>query len=775
VEVALDLWVRQIGLLALLAALGSGPAALLPGSVPAAARLALAPALGLAIGAAAGVSVAYLMPMTTGAWALMLPLTLASCGFATWRSRRARDWSWRPPGLQLALLAGLAVVVSGAANAPLLAEESLGPLGYTITDANYLVIQHDALEDASLRELEVPPPSAESEVAAGAVPTAPAPGTSPEDLDLLVDTVNTIPAGFASLAATTDVLFGWHAVDTQTPFLGVLLVVVALGGFAAVCMLSGSALAGAVTGLLLAGPVTYQLYVESGEGALSSIALLPAIATVGVLLLRGPTPALVVLFGLGFAGLSAAYGLVVPGVSLAVGLAVAVAAIIRRRAGELDRAALIGGAKVLGAAATLAVVLSPFAFARNVSYGYYIGFTDVIDVLLVIGLPRYELSVETVPAWILQTRELYLLPSLSDLDGVGAWALSVLAPLALLAVAALGAWHYRRQGALALLAIVPVAVLLALKVGEGDGCSYCAQRQLVIVEPVVAIMLGLGLVALAEGARRRGLGIVAPVAVVAIAGAALLLAADKSVVLAKRAAQGGYALDPGVRELLPELDAAGQTVRLEAGGAGTALPLELPATYYAIQQATDSNPGIDPLSSDYSTVADFGKSGRGPSGTNPGYELVLTRIGAVESQREVIAESGPYAVERRAHPFDVTVVNGVVADIAERDGTGRAWITGPLAFSVARDQPSAKASLIVEVEGPAAGELEVMAPAEIVARGAAGATICAPVPVNEGPIEMALEFEPLPDTPPPEQYGAAPVPGRGLELIAVRVAPGRCR
>ena len=232
---------------------------------------------------------------------------------------------------------------------------------------------------------------------------------------------------------------------------------------------------------------------------------------------------------------------------------------------------------------------------------------------------------------------------------------------------------------------MPVAVLLALKVGEGDGCSYCAQRQLVIVEPVVAIMLGLGLVALAEGARRRGLGIVAPVAVVAIAGAALLLAADKSVVLAKRAAQGGYALDPGVRELLPELDAAGQTVRLEAGGAGTALPLELPATYYAIQQATDSNPGIDPLSSDYSTVADFGKSGRGPSGTNPGYELVLTRIGAVESQREVIAESGPYAVERRAHPFDVTVVNGVVADIAERDGTGRAWITGPLAFSVARE------------------------------------------------------------------------------------------
>ena len=271
-EVALDLWVRQIGLLALLAALGSGPAALLPGSVPAAARLALAPALGLAIGAAAGVSVAYLMPMTTGAWALMLPLTLASCGFATWRSRRARDWSWRPPGLQLALLAGLAVVVSGAANAPLLAEESLGPLGYTITDANYLVIQHDALEDASLRELEVPPPSAESEVAAGAVPTAPAPGTSPEDLDLLVDTVNTIPVGFASLAATTDVLFAWHAVDTQTPFLGVLLVVVALGGFAAVCMLSQSALAGAVTGLLLAGPVTYQLYVESGEGALSSIA-----------------------------------------------------------------------------------------------------------------------------------------------------------------------------------------------------------------------------------------------------------------------------------------------------------------------------------------------------------------------------------------------------------------------------------------------------------------------------------------------------------------------
>ena len=56
--VVLDLLVRQAAMLALLCAIGSAPATLLPRTLPAVARLAMAAPLGLALGAAVGVSAA---------------------------------------------------------------------------------------------------------------------------------------------------------------------------------------------------------------------------------------------------------------------------------------------------------------------------------------------------------------------------------------------------------------------------------------------------------------------------------------------------------------------------------------------------------------------------------------------------------------------------------------------------------------------------------------------------------------------------------------------
>src|SRR5687768_13361034 len=69
--------------------LGSGLASLVPGRVPGTARVALAPAFGLALGFPVLFAGSQLMTMSTGAFVVLLPLALISGGLAAVRSRRA--------------------------------------------------------------------------------------------------------------------------------------------------------------------------------------------------------------------------------------------------------------------------------------------------------------------------------------------------------------------------------------------------------------------------------------------------------------------------------------------------------------------------------------------------------------------------------------------------------------------------------------------------------------------------------------------------------------
>ena len=77
---ALEMLGREAFLLGVLGLLGSGAAAWVPG--PPLARLALAPSFGLAIGAAVTLTAAELMAMKTAAFALILPLCIASLAVA---------------------------------------------------------------------------------------------------------------------------------------------------------------------------------------------------------------------------------------------------------------------------------------------------------------------------------------------------------------------------------------------------------------------------------------------------------------------------------------------------------------------------------------------------------------------------------------------------------------------------------------------------------------------------------------------------------------------
>src|SRR5829696_8187052 len=110
-EVAMRLLVMEACVILLAGLLGSGLAVLIPGRVPAAARIALAPAMGLAVG---------------------FPLTFLSAAFAVVRVGRAG----RPEAPSRSHLLSLALALAiplALFSAPLIDQRSLGPVSYQVS------------------------------------------------------------------------------------------------------------------------------------------------------------------------------------------------------------------------------------------------------------------------------------------------------------------------------------------------------------------------------------------------------------------------------------------------------------------------------------------------------------------------------------------------------------------------------------------------------------------------------------------------------------------
>ena len=160
-----------------------------------------------------------------------------------------------------------------------------------------------------------------------------------------------------------------------------------------------------------------------------------------------------------------------------------------------------------------------------------------------------------------------------------------------------------------------------------------------------------------------------------------------------------------------------------------------------------------------------------PIPSNPGYPFVFTRLAGVESDRRVVAERGPYALEERVSPLDVTIVNGVVSDLAQRDSAGKAWVTGPVELLVA-DTERAPAHVTLELSGPQAASLRLAGRGEIV-REDGRALVCVPAP-GRSPVRrvgVPLRFEEGTFLPAPNPQDP-PTPPTDLLLEAVSVAQG---
>ncbi|MBA3422799.1 MAG: hypothetical protein H0U12_13090 [Thermoleophilaceae bacterium] len=752
--VAADLLSREALLLLLLGALGSGPAALLPPCVPTVARVALAPALGLAAGSALLVTAAHLISMATAAWLVAVPGVVVSVAVAAAHVRH-RPEERKPCRLRAdaAAVAVLLVTVGAGFNAPLVTKDTQGPFGYNVADFAFYTSWQAALERDDVRaERHGPPWDLSAEVATTSLRSA------------------QFQWGSTAVPASANALFDWRPSDSQSAYLVTLALVAALGAFAAIRTVAGAVLPALLGGLLAAGPVAYQLYVDSEQGALTGMALMPAAVLIALLTSRrAARPWL--LLGLVGAGMLAVYPLWATALALAAAAVVAVEGLVRAHGGRLQLRFFARSAGFLTSAATVAALLSPAAIVRTVRYLHF-ATTDLFDREIANlnlfprrDLPQYDLGLDFSPGWLLQTHHFY------DGQGLAPWVVDIAGPIALAMLAAYGIWRF--GGGWVLLVVMAISTALALYSWAANDCTHCAARALLLMESPVSIAVALGVAAVAAA---KSLPPWLARTVAALAGAAILVAvASVSWSLEQKTVDADRFLSADVRALLPQLDGWRGSVHLEALEADlSATAYETPAIYAAVKDAdtrvsvgAESNPGRPAGQSALLTLGRFRKDLRGPE-FDPRYDLVLTPLASVENTRRTLDRRGRYALQARGRPVDALVTAGV--GVAPNDRNGHVRVRGPLKIWVVADRPM-DARLEVELRGRGTSRTAPAAGTRTLARAPERVVLCTPVAVSTGAARLSLALS----TRPPGSRAPAEsrVPG-GLFLHSVHALKGGC-
>jgi hypothetical protein len=725
VSVWIELLSREAALIVVLAALGSGFVAFL--HVSPAGRLALAPVFGLAAGSALLTSAAFVLPTGRATWFVLLPAVAASLLVAGRRTRRpsARE------------LLQIGVVVAGVAlllTLPLAMSHTTGPVAYEVSDSMYYAMQAEGIAHRTIPTDTWGPPW---DLVNGSVPMRYAQGY--------------VQIGFVATAAAVGHLLGLDGSDAQAPFMLALVIIAALGLFAAVREWAGRPTWAAVlAALLLAGPLMLALVIDGSQAALSGLALVVPIALVAQRLVAGPGRREVVLLAVLLAGLHTMYPLLVPTVAVA---ALGLIAMLVVRGGR-HRVPV----RALAAAVALAAVLSPVAFVRNLEFWNAIASRGLLDRAGQAGAPQYDLPFARLPGWLTQTHDFYAL-------GTGALWPGLLAAAAVGALALFGAWRLR--AAAVLLALPLAAVALALYTASADDCSYCVQRALLVIGPVTAALVGAGLAAWTAG--RRG-----PVAAVAAGAVVVALVAGPAVELQRRATQAAV-VDPDLRALSAALPHGGGPIFLEGFGQSIDGAFQFPAGYLLAREHTGVQLAVATETDDYAHLALLRPPRPvGPEFT-PGYTRVATRLPGIATQRRTVTRHGAYALQERRGVLDVTVTSGVAADAADRDPRGRAWVQGPMTFWLSAAAAPRAAALALAFEGPFSAVSEP-AGARVQRRTRTGFVLCVPVagvePMRR--VTVVLDLPPRARPRPLGRYRPRARPARALRLRAMRAVPGAC-
>jgi hypothetical protein len=723
VSVWAQLLSREAALIVVLAALGSGFVTFL--SVSPAARIALAPVFGLAAGSALLTSAAFVVPTGRATWFVLLPAVAASLLVAIGRTRRPSVTELLQIG---AVVAGVGLLLT----LPLATRHTTGPVAYEVSDSMYYAIQTEALTHRTVGADTFGPPW-DLVNGSRAVPFSQSP----------------VQIGFVATAAGVGHLLGLHGSDVQAPFMLALVIVAALGLFAAVREWARRPTWAAVlAALLLAGPLVLQLAIDGSQAALSGLALVIPIALVAQRLVARPGRGEVVLLAVLLAGLHTMYPLLVPTVALAA-LVLIAALIVRRGRHSVPFAPL-------AAVVALAALLSPVAFVRNVDFWHAITSRRLLDRASQAGAPQYDLPFSKLPGWLLQTHDFYA-------AGAGGWW-PLIAAAAVAGLAVFGAWRLR--AAAILLALPLAAAALALYTSTSDDCSYCVQRALLVTGPVAAALVGAGIAALAAG--RRGSVAAASAAVVVVA-----LVAGPAIDVQRRATQAAV-VDPDLRALSAALPHAGGPIFMEGFGQSIDGAFQFPAGYLLAREHTGLQLAVATETDDYAHLAVLREPRAvGPEFTSQ-YTRVATRLPGIATPRRTIMRRGAYALQERRGPLDVTVTSGVAADAADRDPRGRAWVQGPMTFWLSAAAPQV-AALRLGFKGPFSAPTEP-AGARVLARTATGFELCVPVAGVEAlrRATVVLDLPPGARARPLGRYRPRTRPTHGVQLRAMRAIPGGC-
>jgi hypothetical protein len=159
------------------------------------------------------------------------------------------------------------------------------------------------------------------------------------------------------------------------------------------------------------------------------------------------------------------------------------------------------------------------------------------------------------------------------------------------------------------------------------------------------------------------------------------------------------------------------------------------------------------------------------------YDWVFTHVPGIESDREVVKRSGPYALERRTAPFDAIVVGGVIVDRAKRDTTGAAYLMpqgSPLEFWIAALRPD-PVWLRFTVTGPGTAQIPVPKSVTLERRAGDRLEACVPVPGTGDQRRVKVQFIYSAPTPgratSPFEVSSDPKPGPVLTSTAVSTVP----
>lgn len=755
----MDVWItllaRELALLAVLGIIGLGPVALLHRSVDRATRLALAPAYGLAVAVCVLVTSLWAVPAYRG-WPLLIGMMVVSLmlayGMAGRAARDADAPERRPlsiPRREAAQLLALVVVVLVAFNIPMAHVGSVGPAGgFRIADASGYVAQIDGAQRESIRA---------------------ASREAPPWRDLTIQMWSGAASGyqqigFDSVAAHMNELLGLHATDTHSAFLICLILIGALAAWAVVRQFTGTrSWAAVVAGALFAGPFFRTLYMDGSEGAIAGIQLVLPTLLAAYWALRHRRFWDVVAFGLMAAGLQTLYPLYVPPLVIAGAVVLLVLAIgWVRRHGWSSRAAAKAVGMVLGAVA-IAAALTPVAFERNVRYWKLI----LEGKQSFAGLPPYDLPPAIVPSWLLQTRELYFLPHLSG-QPLSQLLVSLVLPLLMLVV--IGYGLRRRPVALASLALIGVAVLLANRTATTESCSYCAQRNLLVIAPVAMALFGIGLAAMRSRGGRVAL-LALPIALVTLVAVASMARHS-----ALRLMWSSYVFDEQVNTVMEKLPDQKGPVQVEGFGMLYLAPMVEPLAYNRVNELTAAPVSISAETDPTRGLTYLG--GARPIGLEfrPDYKYILTRFPELKvPTRRTLARSGPVALQERKGDLDVTITAGLWARQAWQEDPSTAWIQ------------TGQAVRFWVIGGPAKGtwlqvRLKVTVPVkvdpEVVTTRQTGDEIVACMPVTGPPpvrrADMYFTFVNTPGPDPENEYAIPYVP-TGAKMTEMSVTTKSCR